>query len=219
MQSRQTLPIRTLAAMALLALPARAPAQDATHLPTIAPNLARTAGTDPVSGISYTRIYLTAEPPASATAAEATPPSTLDLSQPTLTAQCTRRRNGKLFFELFVNFGGVTDTAFYRPWTPADGGLFPPQTPKVILTMEFLGYTKVKPMKRQWERVLQPQGQYRYTPPGGDGSNLEELSHYFQYLRALPTLRLTGDGHTASFLTTALQAQLHQDPLCTASGL
>ena len=86
------------------------------------------------------------------------------------------------------------------------------------MMMEFLGYTKVKPMKRQWERVLQPDGQLRYTEPGL-GRNLEEVSYFFQYLRALPTLRLTETTHTASFLTTALQAQLHKEPLCTASGL
>lgn len=196
--------------MALLILPAHALAQDATQLSTIAPNLARTEGSDPASRIVYTRLYVTAEPAAS--------PSTLDLSQPTLTVQCTRRPNGKLFFELFVNFGGVTDTAFYHPWMPADGGQFPPYLPKVTLTLEFLGYTTVKPMKRQFERAERPEGQLRYTQPGG-GTNLEEAYYYFQYLRALPTLRITGDGHTASFVTTALQAQLHKEPLCAASGL
>jgi hypothetical protein len=216
MHPRQALHLRVLAAAALLALPAHALAQDATHLATIAPNLARTEGIDASSGITYTRLYVSAEPPSSPTAA---PSSTLDLSQPTLTAQCTRRPNGKLFFELFVNFGGVTDTAFYHPWTPADGGEFAPPTPKLNLTMEFLGYTKVKPVKRQWERVIQPSGQYRYTPPGTGGSNMEEIAYYFQYLRALPTLRITDNGHTASFLTTVLQAQLHKEPLCTASGL
>jgi hypothetical protein len=211
--------LRVLAAIALLLLPPLALAQDATSLPTIAPNLARTAGTDPTSGIAYTRLYVAAEPSASPTApATDTPSPTLDLSQPTLTAQCTKRPNGKLFFELFVNFGGVTDTAFYHPWTPADGGEFAPRTRKVTVTMEFLGYTRVKPVKRQWEQVVQPVGQLRYTQPGTD-ANLEEISYYFQYLRALPTLRLTGDGHTASFLTTVLQAQLHKEPLCSASGL
>ena len=129
-----------------------------------------------------------------------------------------QRPNGKLYFELFANFGGVTDTSFYHPWTPADGGEFAPRTSRLTVTMEFLGYTHVKPVKRQWERVLQPLGQLRYTPPGKD-ANLEPISYYFQFLRALPTLRLTADSHTASFLTTALQDQLHNEPLCTASGL
>lgn len=203
--------------MALVVLPAHALAQDATQLPTIAPKLARTDGSDPASGIVYTRLYISAEPAAS-TSPAATPPATLDLSQPTLTVQCTKRPNGKLFFELFVNFGGVTDTAFYHPWMLADGGQFPPYLPRVTLTLEFLGYTTVKPMKRQFERAERPEGQLRYTQPGV-GTNLEEASYYFQYLRALPTLRITGDGHTASFVTTALQAQLHKEPLCAASGL
>jgi hypothetical protein len=201
--------MRALAAIVLIALPAVVRAQEAAHLPALAPNLARTEGVDAASGIAYTRLYVSATPSADTT--------TLDLTQPTLTAQCTRRPNGKLLFELFANFGDVTDTAFYHPWMPADGGSFPPTTQKVTLTMEFLGYTKVKPMKRQWERVI-PAGQMRYTPPGS-GTNLEEIAYFFQYLRSLPTLRLTGDGHTATFLTTALQAQLHKEPLCTASGL
>jgi hypothetical protein len=219
MHPRQALYLTSLAAAAFLASLAYARAQDATHLSPIAPNLARTEGIDASSGIAYTRLYVSAEPSATTTAATVdTTSSTLDLSQPTLTAQCTKRPNGKFFFELFVNFGGVTDTAFYHPWVPADGGEFAPRTPKLTLTMEFLGYTHVKPVKRQWERVNQPSGQLRYTPPGTD-ANLEEISYYFQYLRALPTLRITGDGHSASFLTSALQAQLHKEPLCTASGL
>jgi hypothetical protein len=219
MHPRQVLYLAALAAAALLALPRYILAQDATHLATIAPNLARNQGTDAASGIAFTRLYVSADTPASTTPATAAAPSpTLDLSQPTLTAQCTKRANGKLFFELFVNFGGVTDITFYPPWVRSEGVMFPPATPKLTLTMEFLGYTKVKPVKRQWERVLQPDGQLRYTPPGTD-ANLEEISYYFQYLRALPTLRITGDGHTVSFLTTALQAQLHKEPLCTASGL
>ncbi len=216
MHARQVLYLTAIAAPALLALPQCLVAQDATHLATIAPNLARTDGIDASSGIAYTRLYLSTEPPA--TSAAATPSPTLDLSQPTLTVQCTRRPNGKFYFELFVNFGGVTDTSYYHPWVPADGGEFAPPTTKLTLTMDFLGYTHVKPVKRQWERVLQPNGQLRYTPPGAD-ANLEPISYYFQYLHALPTLRITGDGHTATFLTTALQAQLHKEPLCAASGL
>jgi hypothetical protein len=85
--------------------------------------------------------------------------------------------------------------------------------------MEFLGYTKVKPMKRQWEHVVQPAGQLRYNNPGGGSTNLEDAAYLFQYLRSLPTLRITGEAHTASFLTDALQAQLRKEPLCGASGL
>jgi len=220
MHPRQVLYLAALAAAALLALPRYILAQDATHLATIAPNLARNEGTDAASGIAFTRLYVSADTPASTTPATAAAPSpTLDLSQPTLTAQCTKRANGKLFFELFVNFGGVTDITFYPPWVRSEGVMFPPATPKLTLTMEFLGYTKVKPVKREFQYVTKPSGQIRYNSPGLHSSNMEEIAFYFQYLRALPTLRITGDGHTVSFLTTALQAQLHKEPLCTASGL
>jgi len=211
MLARQALLTGILAAMAPLISPANALAQSPSQLPTIAPNLARTEGVDTVSGIAYTRLYVSA--------ADVPPSATLDLTRPTLTAQCTKRPNGKTFFELFVNFGGVTDIAFHPPWTPADGGLFPPRTPKVTMTMEFLGYTRVKPLKRQWERVLQPDGQYRYNPPGGGSSNLDDVSYFFRYLRALPTLRLSVQTQSASFLTTALMEQLHKEPLCTSAGL
>ena len=184
------------------------------QLPAVAPNLARIEGNDSDSGIAYTRLFISSI----AAVAAQTDTAFVDLSQPTLTAQCTQRPNGRRFFELFVNFGGVTDTSYYRPWRPADGGHFPPTTTKVTVTMEFLGYTKVKPMKRQWEHVIQPDGQLRYTQPGG-GTNLEEASYFFQYLRALPTLKVTAEGHTASFLTTTLQAQLLKEPLCGKSGL
>jgi hypothetical protein len=182
-----------------------------SHLPTIAPNLARTDGIDSSSGIAYTRLYVSSLPSSDSTS--------LDLSQPTLTVQCTKRPSGKLYFELFINFGSVTDTTFYPPFKSTSDNPFPPVTAKANYTMEFLGYTKVKPMKRQWESVLEAAGQLRYNNPGGGSSNLEEAAYFFQYLRALPTLRITGEGHTASFLTSALQAQLHKEPLCAASGL
>lgn len=198
----------------LLATAATAHAQ----IPTIGPHLARTEGVDSSSGIAYTRIYLAADTPAN-TATPHTPSPTFDLSQPTLTAQCTMRPDGRHFLEIFVNFGGVTDTTFYPPFKPTDTDLFPPRTPKAIYTMEFLGYTKVKPFKRQWEHVLLPYGQLRYNSPGMGSPNLEEFSFYLQYLRALPTLRLSGEGHVVSFSTQPLLERLHSEPLCTASGL
>ncbi len=188
------------------------------QIPTVSSNLARTEGVDASSGIAYIRLYISTlsaqslqTPPASSTS--------LDLTLPTLTVQCTKRPNGKSFLELFVNFGGVTDTAFYPPWKPDKSSLFPPATVKTTLTMEFLGYTRVKPVKRQWEYVLHPDGQLRYNPPGGSSTNLEPITYYFQYLRALPTLRVTGAGHTASFLTDTLQAQMRKEPLCSATPL
>ncbi|MGA7156274.1 MAG: hypothetical protein WBY53_05485 [Acidobacteriaceae bacterium] len=184
------------------------------QIPTLSPNLARTQGIDTASGIAYTRLYISAQstqPPS--------PAPTLDLALPTLTAQCSKRLNGKSFVELFVNFGGVTDPTFYPPWKPAKSTDFPPVTAKVTLIMEFIGYTKVKPVRRQWERVSQPDGQLRYNPPGSGSTNLEPITFYLQFLRALPTFRVTGDGHTASFLTDSLLTQMRKEPLCSASGL
>ncbi|GAC1360805.1 MAG: hypothetical protein NVSMB3_08830 [Acidobacteriaceae bacterium] len=212
-------PVALLLSLTLTSIPAAAPAK--AQLPSFAPNLARTDGTDPASGIAFTRLYLAAQPlnPATPTPTTAMP-SNLDLSQPVLTAQCTRRPNGKFVFELFVNFGGVTDTAFYPPWKPVSSqDLFPPRTTKITLTMEFLGYTRFKPARRQFEYVISPQDQLRFNPPSSSSANLEDITYYLQVLRALPTLRISGAGHTASFVTTPLLTQLHAEPLCRASGL
>ncbi len=57
--------------------------------------------------------------------------------------------------------------------------------------MDFLGYKPVKPVRRQWEIPVQTPGQYRYNPPGGGSSNMEDITYYLRYLLALPTLRLT----------------------------
>lgn len=191
---------------------------DSTATPSVqmlAPNLARLSGVEPTQNISYVRFFLLADPPTSAPAQ----PAAFDLSRPTLTAQCTQDKKGKQRFELFVNFGNVTDTAFYpwRPTLPTDD--FPPPTEKVTLTMEFLGYTHFKPVKRQFEKVPAPYGQLRYNNPAVGSSNLEDFAYYLQVLRALPTFRVTLGTQTASFLTTPLLAQLHAEPLCRASGV
>ena len=68
------------------------------------------------------------------------------------------------------------------------------------MTMEFLGYTHVRPVRRQWEIPVQTPGQYRYNPPGGGSANLEEITFYLRYLIALPTLRLALDNRSAGFL-------------------
>ena len=196
---------------------AQPPAASVTGLSN---GIGRIEGKDVSSGISYVRLFLSAAPAAATPAVTSVSPAAMDLSLPTLTAQCTQAPNGKFRFELFVNFGGVSDTAFYPPWKPANPqDLFPPRTEKVNLTMEFLGYTKVKPVQRQFEKMLQPAGQLRYNSPGGSSRNMEEIAYYFQYLRALPTLHISGDGHTATFLTAPLLAQIHNEPLCRASGL
>jgi hypothetical protein len=187
----------------------------APQLQPIAPNLARLSGVEPTQSITYTRFFLLAipeDPPQSA-------PGAFDITRPTLTAQCTQDKKGKQHFELFVNFGNIADTAFYPPWRPTLPTDFPPRTEKITVIMEFLGYTKFKPVKRQFEKVLSPYGQLRYNNPGGGSANMEDLSYYLQVLRALPTLRLTAGTQSASFLTTPLLVQLHADPLCRASGV
>jgi hypothetical protein len=195
--------------------------QAASSVETLPSGIARTTGKDPSSSIAYTRLFLTTAPPPAIPIAGTpkVPLPAADLTLPTLTVQCTQAPNGKFRFELFVNFGGVTDTAFYPPWHETPGNLFPPQTEKTNLTMEFLGYTKVKPVKRQFESVLQPSGQLRYNSPGSRSANLEEIAFYFQYLRALPTFHISSPTHTATFLTAPLLAQIHNEPLCPASGL
>ena len=85
--------------------------------------------------------------------------------------------------------------------------------------MEFLGYTHVKPVRRQWEVPVQTPGQYRYNPPGAGSANLEEIAYYLRYLVALPTLRLTLDNHSADFLTTPPLDEIRKKPLCRAASL
>jgi hypothetical protein len=204
---------------ATLALVQTAPSTNEAVVPqlqTLAPNLARLSGVEPTQSISYVRFFLLEYPPQSP---PANPPAAFDITRPTLTAQCTQDKKGKLRFELFVNYGSITDIAFYPPWRPTLPTDFPPRTDKITVTMEFLGYTHFKPVKRQFEKVLAPYGQLRYNNPGSGSSNMEDLSYYLQVLRALPTLRLTAGTQSASFFTTPLLAQLHADPLCRASGV
>ncbi len=182
---------------------------------TLASGVDRLAGQEPASRIQFARLILTgtAVSSASANIPAPTPP-------PTLIAQCTLRPNGKNYFELFANFGGASDLAFYPPWTPASrNDIFPPRTEKVTLTMDFLGYTHVKPARRQWEIPVQTPGQYRYNPPGSGSANLEEITYYLRYLLALPTLRLTLDNRSVEFMTTPLLAEIRKEPLCRAAGL
>jgi hypothetical protein len=181
-------------------------------LETLAPGMARLSGVEPTSGITYVRLFLLQDPPSNT-------PVTFDLTRPTLTAQCTQDKKGKLRFELFVNFGSITDTAFYPLWRPTLPTDFPPPTEKVTVTMEFLGYTHFKPAKRQFEKVLAPYGQLRYNNPAVGSSNMEDIAYYLQVLRALPTLRVSLGPQTASFLTTPLLTQLHNEPLCAAARI
>jgi hypothetical protein len=183
-----------------------------TTLPT---GIDRLTGQESTSHIQYVRLVLSGSLRApSPTNSPASP------VPPTLIAECTLRPDGKSYFELLANFGGVTDLAFYPPWTPTSKqDLFPPRTEKATLTMEFLGYTHVKPVRRQWEVPVQTPGQYRYNPPGAGSANLEEITYYLRYLLALPTLRLTLDNRSADFLTTPLLDQIRKEPLCRAASL
>jgi hypothetical protein len=194
--------------------PAEQPDSQKPEKTTLASGIDRLAGQEPASHIQYVRLVL---------AGSLRTPSPADspaLSPaPTLIAQCTLRPNGKSYFELFANFGGATDLAFYPPWTPTSKDLFPPRTEKVTLTMDFLGYTHVKPVRRQWEIPIQIPGQYRYNPPGSGSANLEDISYYLRYLLALPTLHLTLDSRSADFLTTPLLNEVRKDPLCRAAAL
>jgi hypothetical protein len=73
------------------------------------------------------------------------------------------------------------------PWRPASkDDLFPPRLERASVTMEFLGYTKVKPVKRQSEYLLELPGEMRYATPGIGSSSLEEVAFYLRYLQALP---------------------------------
>ena len=182
---------------------------------TLASGVDRISGLEATSNIRYVRLVLSGTLRASSSGDSSAPSP-----GPTLIAQCTIKPNGKSSFELFANFGGATDLAFYPPWTPASkDDLFPPRSEKVNLMMEFLGYTHVKPVRRQWEIPVQTPGQYRYNPPGGGSANLEDITYYLQYLIALPTLRLTLGNRSAEFMMTQLLAEIRKEPLCRAAGL
>jgi hypothetical protein len=207
---------------------------------TVSAGLSRLAGTDDSSHIEYVRLFLRgtsltstgssthASVSPSAQAGTTVTAETLSSgaaasgssADPTLIAQCTRGASGKLGFELLANFGGVEDLAYYPPWRPTSGGeLFPPQPQKANITMDFLGYTKVKPVKRQWEVLMKPVGQYRYNPPSGGSANMEDSTYYLRFLLALPTLHLTLGDKAAEFRTTPFLDQIRKEPLCKASLL
>jgi hypothetical protein len=210
-------PVKLLLALlcALSALNAQQPEPQQPEKTTLAKGIDRLAGEEATSHIQYVRLVL-----AGSLRTPSPADSTALAPVPTLIAQCTLRPNGKSYFELFANFGGATDLAFYPPWTPTSKqDLFPPRTDKVTFTMDFLGYTHVKPVRRQWEIPVQTPGQYRYNPPGGGSANLEEITYYLGYLLALPTLRLTLDNRSADFLTTPLLNEIRKEPLCRAAAL
>jgi hypothetical protein len=215
-------PVQAIFALVLLALPSALSAQqpdqrivdaDQTEKTMLASGVKRISGLEANSKIHYIRLILSGS---LYTPSLGDPPT----PAPTLIAQCTLKPNGKSSFELFANFGGATDLTFYPPWTPTSThDLLPPRTEKVTVTMEFLGYTHVKPVRRQWEIPVQTPGQYRYNPPGGGSTNLEEITYYLRYLVSLPTLRLTLDNRSADFLTTPLLDEIRKEPLCRVAAL
>ena len=215
-------PVRAVFALALLCsvISAQQPEQhtidaDRPEKATLASGVDRISGSEATSRIHYVRLILSGSLHTPSTA-ESPAPS----PGATLIAQCTLKPNGKSSFELFANFGGATDLAFYPPWTPTSThDLFPPPTEKVNLTMDFLGYTHVKPVRRQWEIPVQTPDQYRYNPPGGGSANLEEITYYLRYLVSLPTLHLTLDTRSADFLTTPLLNEIRKEPVCRVAAL
>jgi hypothetical protein len=197
------------------AVTAQLPSAQQPEKTTLATGIDRLASQDTTSHIQYVRLVLpgTLRTPSPADSSTPSLP-------PTLIAQCTLRPDGKSYFELFANFGDATDLAFYPPWNPTSKqDLFPPRTEKATFTMEFLGYTRVKPVRRQWEIPIQTPGQYRYNSPGAGSANLEEITYYLRYLLSLPTLRLTLDNRSADFLTTPLLNEIRKEPLCRAASL
>jgi hypothetical protein len=180
---------------------------------TSAVTVKRMEGVDAPSGIVWVQLAIEGSFVAK-DAAPATPP-------PTLTAQCTQTKAGKQKFELLGDFGGITDRAYYPPWRPANSDdLFPPRLDKVTVTMDFLGYTHVKPAKRQWSVLMTPYGELQYNAPGSGSANLEEIMYYLRYLLALPTLRLSAPGRqTVDFMMTPLLDAIRKEPMCKAGGL
>ena len=187
------------------------------HTTTLASGVDRLAGTEPTSHIQYARLILKGTLHAAAKGAADPPPPE---APPLLIAQCSLRPNGKYLFEIFASFGGVPDLAFYPPWKPAGPqDLFPPTTDKFTITMDFLGYTHVKPFRRQWEIPVEAPSLVHYNPPGIGSPNLEPITYFLRYLLSLPTLRLTLNDRSTEFLTTAFLADIRQEPLCRAANL
>ncbi len=178
-----------------------------------ATGVSRIAGADAGSGIAY--VLISGE----GRLAGAGIPAGASVG-PRLTAQCTKAPDGKLRFELLADFGGVDAVSYVPPWKPKQGELFPPPVNASQVTMEFLGYTKVKPVKREWDAIAEIPGEWKYATPALASKNLEQVMFYLQYLRALPTLRLTPPGRAAAeWETTAWQDAVKAEPLCAASGL
>lgn len=210
---------------ALLLVLAAVAALTAAQQPVV-PALERQAATDPESGIRYVLLTVPGKSISapSQSAAELAAPTQgphLVAEGPQLVAVCSITPEGKYIFEVLTRFDAAVDPlAFSPPWRPKPGELFPPSLTPVTVTMAFLGYTKIKPVRRIWETLLQPAGWLRYSTPGLHSHNMEQITFYLQILRALPTLRLSvGNSSIAEFSTTGWLQAIRAEPLCHASSL
>ncbi len=196
---------RFLPVLALCLLPNLSLAQSTSSLQHI-------EGTDSGSGTEYSRILLPGQ------LLSTSPVTTVALSSatPTLIAQCTRQTSGKLAFDLFVEFGDVTDLDFHALPTPSPAH---PRPQRLDVTLDFSGYTHIGGMKRQWEDLREPKGLLRYSTPGFHSGNLEGAPVILRYLVALPELRLTLADRSASFNTSPLLTEIRSEPLCKAALL
>lgn len=214
--------------LAVIAALGQTTAPDAAKL-SLPAGMTRAAGKEATSGIEYALITMQGKLVgglAAASPAAAPVPGKLDPAAPRLTAQCTRTPAGRFKFELRENMGGLSEPVFYAPWKQTKEEQFPPPLQGVTVTMDFLGYTRVKPVKRAWRYLREEPGEMRYDTPGMQSSNMEDVVFYMQYLKALPTLRLTlppRDGKKvpviAEFETSQWQQVVRKEPLCHASAL
>jgi hypothetical protein len=147
---------------------------------TIGDHLLRLEGTDPVSGIHYTRlISLLQTNDAPGVQAE---------NMPRFTMEC-RNQNGKQSMHWLVRFDGSPDFSFQRPIVSTNADPNPAPNPSVMLKMRFEGYIKSEEFKRQWE-VL-PTGELHYRNSGMGSSNMDDARHFMQWLNSLPSIRLS----------------------------
>ena len=212
------------AVVALAAAPAGLLAQtkpeEASKLPA---GMSRVAGTDPASGIVYALISVEGELISGGAALTPAQPPILSpepQTAPRLTAQCTRTGD-KLQYELLFDLGGVPELIYIPPWKPRPEQQVRPPVKYTMARMDFIGYMKVKSAKREFELLEGAmRGEMLYSTPGFHTSNLEPIAYYMQYLKALPTLRLTVPGRgVVEFETLRWQAAVRAEPLCYLSSL
>jgi hypothetical protein len=189
--------------------------------------IATASGTDAGTGVAYALISVEGKvvgapigplPPQVAAMIPAA--ATTSDAQPRLTAQCTKDTAGALKFELFADMGGVGTLAYHPPWKPTPQMQVQPPIQSVMMTTQFLGYTKIKPLRLGWTYLRELPGEMRYATPGFHSANMESEKVFVQYLRALPTVRMTIVGRgTVEFETSGWQTAVKAEPLCGASGL